>query len=53
MIDLLSMVHKTVQIMKKIPNTTDIKSLHKFYINPYYTNSKNKILIPRLNIKLY
>jgi len=45
-LQLLSMVHPTVKVLRKAPNTKDVEDDHKFAINPKYTNPRTKVNIP-------
>jgi len=47
----LSMAHPKVKVMRKAPNTKEVKDDDKFQINPKYSNARAKIPIPTLNIK--
>eukprot|EP01084_Bolivina_argentea_P142335 250070_1 len=47
----LSMAHPKVKVMRKAPNTKEIRNDHKFQINPKYSNPQAKIRVPILNIK--
>merc|ERR1711978_744336 len=46
----LSMAHPKVKVMRKAPNTKEIKDDEKFQINPKY-NNRARVNIPTLNIK--
>jgi len=47
----LSMAHPKVKVMRKAPNTKEIKDDDKFQINPKYNNNRARVNIPTLNIK--
>jgi len=47
----LSMAHPKVKVMRKAPNTKEVKDDDKFQINPKYNNNRARVNIPTLNIK--
>eukprot|EP01084_Bolivina_argentea_P292530 502928_1 len=46
---ILTMAHPKIKILRKSPNTKDIKDNHKFQINSNYSNVRKRIIIPSLN----
>lgn len=47
-IHILSLAHPKIKVLKKKPNSKDMKDDHQFMINPKYSNPRAKIPIPLL-----
>ena len=50
MIHCQSMAHPKIKILRKAPNCKDCRDGHKFQINPYYENEKERVNIPIINL---